>query len=129
MQIITFSGNLGRDSELRSTQSGDDVLSFSVAVKQGYGRDAKSEWLRCSLWGKRARSLNEFLLKGVKVVVNGDLTIGEYQGKPQYEVNVREVEMMSRADQNGAREDRRDSQKADDRSGSWEDDLSDEIPF
>lgn len=119
MFITTFSGNLGRDSELRSTQNGDEVLSFSVAVKQGYARDAKSEWLRCSLWGKRGRAMSEFLLKGVKVVVNGEMTIGEYQGKPQYEVNVRDVELMSRAEQNAGRQ---DSQQADD--------LDDEhIPF
>ena len=103
MQSITLSGNLGKDSELRST-SNDQVLSFSVAVKQGFKQDAGSEWFRCSIWGKRAATLHQYLLKGVKVVVVGDLTIGEYNGKPQFDVNVREVELMSRAEQNGARQ-------------------------
>jgi single-strand DNA-binding protein len=91
MQIIHLTGNLGRDPELRSTNN-DQVCSFSVAVKQGFDRDAKSEWFRCSVWGKRAETVSRYLRKGQKVTVAGHLTIGEYQGKPQYDVRVIDVE-------------------------------------
>ena len=98
MQLLTISGNLGSDPQLRTTQGGDDILSFSVGVKQGWGDKASSNWFRCSLWGKRARSLQQHLRKGVKVVVHGELTIGEYQGKPQYDIRVNEVEFLSQRD-------------------------------
>src|SRR3546814_842929 len=98
MQLITVSGNLGKDSEFRTTQRGDKVLSFSVGVKQGYGDRASTNWFRCSVWGKRAETLAQYLLKGVKVVAQGELTIGEYQGKAQFDVRVNEVEFMSRGE-------------------------------
>src|ERR1044071_339470 len=53
MQLITISGNLGKDAELRRTQNGDAVCSFSVGVKNGFGRDAGSNWYRVNVWGKR----------------------------------------------------------------------------
>lgn len=131
MLSVTLSGNLGKDAELRHT-SGDDVLGFSVAVKNGYKRDAETEWFRCNLWGKRASSLQQYLTKGTKVVVIGDLTIGEYQGNVQFDVNVREVEIMSRADGGQQRREPDGSrghtgQTAD--SSSDYNPLDDDVPF
>jgi single-strand DNA-binding protein len=91
MNTIFFTGNLGRDAETRSTQSGD-VCSFSVAVRQGFNRDAPSEWYRCSIWGQRGQSLMTHLKKGAKVAVVGELSIGQYEGKPQYNVRVAEID-------------------------------------
>lgn len=127
MQTITISGNIGREPELRSTQGGDQVLSFSVGTRQGYGDKASTNWFRCSVWGKRGETLNRYLRKGTKVVVQGELTIGEYQGKPQYEIRANEVEFMTE------KQDRQDTRGGDasrthDASGGW-DDLSDEVPF
>lgn len=124
MQTITISGNLGKDAELKSTQGGDDVLSFSVAVKQGRGDKASSNWFRVSVWGKRARSLSDYLRKGTKVVVQGELTIGEYNGKAQFDVRAGEVEFISkRQDDGGAAHE--PASKAD----PFDADLEDEIPF
>lgn len=136
MFIATFTGNLGRDPETRST-SGGDVCSFSVAVKQGFGRDAKSEWFRCSVWGKRGETVSRFLRKGMKVTVAGELTIGEYQGKPQYDVRVIDVDWPFENDGQQRRDDRPDetrsySREAIDRaarSGGRRDDLDDDVPF
>ncbi len=62
MQTITISGNLGRDPSLRSVQSsGDQVLEFTVAVKQGYGDKATTNWFRCNVWGKRGATLERHL--------------------------------------------------------------------
>lgn len=94
MQIITIDGNIGRDAETRRAGS-DDVCAFSVGVKQGYGDKSSTNWFRCNLWGKRGEKLAQYLTKGTKVVVVGELTIGEYQGKPQYDVRVNEVVLMA----------------------------------
>jgi len=119
MQTILISGNLGSDSVLRSTQGGDQVLAFNVGVKQGYGEKATTNWYRCNVWGKRGASIQQYLLKGVKVVAHGELTIGSYEGKPQYDVRVNEVEWERR---NGG------DQPARQAAPAHEDDL-DSVPF
>jgi single-strand DNA-binding protein len=122
MFIATFTGNLGRDPETRST-SGGDVCSFSVAVKQGFGRDAKSEWFRCSVWGKRGETITRYLRKGMKVTVVGEMTIGEYQGKPQYDVRVVDVDWPFEAQ--GGQQERRETTQEGGPSG----DLDDSVPW
>lgn len=125
MQIITLSGNIGRDAELRST-SNDQVLSFSVGVKQGYKQDAPTVWHRCSVWGKRGTNLKDRLLKGVKVFVTGELTIGEYQGKPQYDVRVSDVDFVPRGEANGRAQEPHPGAHGGSPFGS---DLDDDVPF
>lgn len=121
MQTITISGNIGKDAEIRTT-SGDDVLGFNVASKQGYGERASTNWFRCSVWGKRAKTLEQYLRKGTKVVVQGELTIGSYDGKPQFDIRVGEIEFMS------AREggDRQADSASQSRAAA---DLDDDVPF
>lgn len=98
MQKVFITGGLGRDGELKQTKAGEDVLSFPVGVSQGFGDAKTTNWYRCSLWGKRARNLQQYLLKGAKVAVAGSLQLGEYEGKTQLNITVDEVEFMSRAD-------------------------------
>jgi single-strand DNA-binding protein len=64
LNVFTFTGNLGRDSEKRYTNNGDPILSFSVGVTSGYGDKKVTTWVNCNLWGKRAESLHEHLRKG-----------------------------------------------------------------
>lgn len=97
MQNLTIAGNVGRDAELRSTQGGDKVLNFSVAVDNGKDKDGQKRqptWFDCSLWGKRAESLEPFIKKGSKLVVSGRPTAREYQGKAYLGVNVSELTFM-----------------------------------
>lgn len=97
MQTIIVSGNIGGDAVTRAT-SNNEVTSFNVGVKQGWGEKASTNWFRCSIWGERGRKIAEYLLKGVKVFVTGELTIGSYEGKPQYEIRVNEIEWERRSD-------------------------------
>lgn len=94
MQIVTVAGKLGRDAELRRTQGGDAVCSFSVAVDQRDGRDKSTNWWRVSLWGKRGEALAPYLLKGVSVTVSGDFALGEYEGKPQLNIRANEIALQ-----------------------------------
>ena len=72
MNVFTFSGNLGKDAQLKSTQAGSNVLQFSVAVKSGYGDKEKTNWIACVVFGKRAEvNLVSYLTKGQQVVVTG----------------------------------------------------------
>ncbi len=99
-KVIIQKGNLGRDAELKRTKNGDDVLTFPVGASQGYGENKKTNWFRCSVWGKRATALHPYLLKGTQVSVVGELEIDEYEGKTQHKVTVDSngLEIMSRSD-------------------------------
>ena len=77
MNNITIAGQLGKDAEQRSLNDGTAILSFSVADSQG--RDKPTIWWRCSLFGKRAESLAQYLTKGQAVTVSGQITEREYQ--------------------------------------------------
>ena len=79
MNIICVAGQLGRDSELRFLSNGDAVLGFSVADDQG--KDKPTIWWNCSLFGKRAESLAQYLTKGQKVTVSGNVTEREFTDK------------------------------------------------
>jgi single-strand DNA-binding protein len=121
MQNITISGNVGKDAELRDTRD-SKVLSFSVGVKNGYGKDAGSVWYRCSLWGKAAEVFAGSLKKGTKVFVSGELTHDEYEGKPQLNVRVGSIDTAPRSEAGGG------NAAA---NTSWDNtkDLDDDVPF
>lgn len=125
MQTIVIAGNIGKNAEVRRTRDGDPICSFNVGVKQGYGNDATTNWFRCSLWGLRGEKLAQYLLKGVKVAVAGELSVGEYEGKTQLNVRVSEVDLMSRAEANGQRSG--DTRRAD--PAPADDGFDDDIPF
>lgn len=77
-QQITLVGNLGRDPEMRYTPSGVPVTSFSVAVNKRYqGQDGqwqdKTIWFRVTAWRKLAETASQYLTKGSKVLVVGEL--------------------------------------------------------
>jgi single-strand DNA-binding protein len=79
MNIISISGSLGRDAEIKHLQSGDAICNFSVA--DSMGRDKGTIWWSCSLYGKRAESLSQYLTKGQAVTVNGTVTEREWTDK------------------------------------------------
>ncbi len=89
MQIITLSGRIGGDAETRRVND-QDVTSFNLASDQGYGDRKTTNWFRISIWGKKGSGAAPYLVKGGVVTVIGELEIGEYNGKLQY--NVRAVD-------------------------------------
>lgn len=79
MNVWTFTGRLGADADLRTTQSGEKVLGFRVANDVGYGERKTTQWVDCSLWGRRAESLVEYMTKGKMVVISGEVTLREFE--------------------------------------------------
>jgi single-strand DNA-binding protein len=71
-------GNLGRDPEVRSTQSGQPVASFSLATSRRWkdregNRQEHTEWHNIVCWGKLAEVAGQYLNKGKQVFVEGRL--------------------------------------------------------
>ena len=79
MNSITIAGGLGRDAEVKYLNNGDAICSFSVADSQG--RDKGTIWWNCSLFGKRAEALSQYLVKGQPVTVVGTITEREWTDK------------------------------------------------
>lgn len=125
MQTITIAGRIGKDATRGTTQGGDVVANFSVAVDSRTGQDKATNWWRCSMWGKRADALGKYLTKGTSVALTGEFSLSEYDGKPQLNCRVSEIALM------GGGEQRQDDKRDD--SGppksKFADNLDDDIPF
>lgn len=82
--IIT--GNLTRDPELRTTTSGSNICSFSVAVNRTYkGADGENKedvsYIDCVAWGKLGEVIAQYAKKGSSVLVSGRLSQRSFEGK------------------------------------------------
>ncbi len=80
MISATVSGNVGRDAELKRVGDGE-VLEFSVASTRREKGEKLTDWIRVSLWGKRAVALAPHITKGSRVAVRGSLHGRAYAGK------------------------------------------------
>ncbi|MCT1807772.1 MULTISPECIES: single-stranded DNA-binding protein [Dermabacter] len=83
--VITVVGNLTADPELRFTNSGIPVASFTVAStprtfdrQSGEWKDGEALFLRCSIWRDAAENVAESLTKGTRVIVQGRLQQRSY---------------------------------------------------
>lgn len=79
-------GNLGRDPELRYTQSGQAVTNFSLATSENWTdkngeRTEKTEWHRIVAWGKTAELCAQYLSKGRTVYIEGRLQTRDWEDK------------------------------------------------
>lgn len=91
----SLSGNLTADPELRFTQSGVAVASFTVAnTARTFNKDT-NEWedgdtifMRCSVWRQLAENVAESLQKGHRVMVTGRLTQREYEKDGQKRIAI-----------------------------------------
>tara|TARA_R110000744_G_scaffold107013_8_gene203454 strand:+ start:3656 stop:4054 length:399 start_codon:yes stop_codon:yes gene_type:complete len=132
MNVFTFTGNLGRDAERRTLDSGTSVANFSVPAKAGFGERESTIWVKCTMWGKRAEGgLVDILTKGTPVCVSGELSMREWTNqsgeiKTSLELNVNDVTLMGKGQERdaGASEPAPTPQKAPADEG-----LDTEIPF
>lgn len=133
MKNITIAGNVGKDAETRQTQNGNTVTSFSLAVQHFDGKEKSTIWFDVSCWGKRGDALAKMATKGARLVITGDFSTREYNGKTYLQVNAndftpmgggtRDSERQAGGDHGGA------SHRDDYFAPSNTRDLDDEIPF
>ena len=105
---VTLSGNVTRDADLKRTQGGTPVLTFSVATNERR-KNASGEWedhvgfFDCAVFGSRAEKLQPYITKGLKVAVDGKLNYRSWSAtdgtrRTRIDVMVDNIEFMSRAD-------------------------------
>lgn len=104
MNNVSLTGRLCADPELRTTTSGKDVCSFTIAVRKRIkaqdGTDA--DFIRCKAWGQSATYMNDYMTKGRLIGVEGRLEVAKWtdqQGnkREMVEVVCNQVEALDRA--------------------------------
>ena len=80
---MTIIGNLVRNPELRTTTSGKQVCSFTVAVnrRRSEGQEQEADFFRVSVWNQMAEVCQKYLAKGRKVAVVGPVRVSTYTGQ------------------------------------------------
>ncbi len=78
-----LTGRLGKDPELRQTQTGMTVATFSLAVDRPKGKDGQrgTDWINCKAFGKRAEVLQRYTRKGSMIGVVGHIQTGSYDSQ------------------------------------------------
>ena len=81
MNIISLTGNLGRDNEVKQLSSGTAVLNNSIGVRSNakVSGEYKTSWFNVSIFGKSAEIFNQYTKKGSKVFLTGEVRIREYK--------------------------------------------------
>ena len=101
---MTAIGNVGSDPEMRYTPSGNAVTSFSLATNERYTtrdgeRKEETEWFRVVAWSRLAETCNQFVVKGMRVYVEGRLKSDSWVGNDgqtrfRNEIIAREVKFL-----------------------------------
>jgi single-strand DNA-binding protein len=140
---VILVGNLGRDIEMRYTPGGSAVGKLRIATtdtwtdKNSGQRQERTEWHSVDLWGRQAETLQEYLLKGRQIYVEGNLRTRQWEdrdGNKRYSTDVRAERVVllgGRGSGGGASADREASpERAPAGAGDGKVDLTeDDIPF
>lgn len=126
---VMIIGRLGRDPEMRYTQSGRPVTNFTVAAgrtwkTQDGEQRSETEWFNVVAWGRLAEICNQYLTKGFRVYIEGRLQTRYWedsQGNKKSTVEVVANEMLMLSE----RTSEEDAYQIEDSSGEGED----EFPF
>ncbi len=79
MNKVILVGRLTRDPEVRYTQTGKAVASFSIAVDSGFGENKRADFIPIVVWDKLAEVCGNNLTKGRRILVEGRLQIRDYE--------------------------------------------------
>ena len=104
LNCFTGIGRLTRDPELRYTPSGRAVCRFGLAVNRSYknqeGNNVEDTlFINVSVWGKQAEYTSQYLKKGRRIAINGELRSNNWQDRDgnrrvSYEINARTVQFL-----------------------------------
>ena len=137
LSIAVLVGRLTRDSELRYTSGGSPICSFSVATssrkKKGDQWIDEASFWDIELWGKQGESLQQYLVKGKQVAIEGTMRQDRWEkdGQPRMKVvvNAQTVQLLGGGQdkQPAKQEPRRQSPFAEEKPSA--DGFTDDVPF
>ena len=79
MNKVIISGNLTKDMDVVVTKNDVNIGKFTVAVNNGYGENTNTQFYPVILFGKRVETLQKYLLKGTKVIIDGQIDYNSIQ--------------------------------------------------
>jgi len=106
---VVLIGRLTRDTELKYLSNGTAVSKFSIAVnrsvKRGDSWESEANFFDIVLWGRQAESLNQYLLKGKQVGIDGEMRQDRWQqdgqNRSRIEVVANHVQLLGGGNSNG----------------------------
>lgn len=129
MNVFSATGNLGKDCRVNQTAN-STVCGFALAVKSGYGDNAQTLWVDCSIWGKQAEgALPQYLVKGQQVAVSGELGQREHEGKNYLTLRVSSIDLIGRREDNQQAPKQAGSNSAQSSPQGMAEPTFDDIPF
>lgn len=84
LNVVALTGRLVADPELKTTQSGNSVCTFRVAVDRSYvpqGEERQADFITVTAWRKTAEFVSKYFQKGSMISVQGRLETRQYQDK------------------------------------------------
>ena len=106
MNVVIAVGNLGKDAEMKYSQNGKPIVTFSMAATTGFGEYEQTEWFNCVAFGDRFTNVAQYLKKGQMIGISGSLQTRSWEdneGKKHYrtEVKVNELTLLGNGNGNG----------------------------
>lgn len=102
MNQVALIGRLTRDPELRRTQNGNAVVTFTLAVDNRHKEDG-AEFIVCVAWNRTAELIKQYVKKGHRAAVTGRLATRTYESKGVKhfvtEVIVADVDFLERKEE------------------------------
>lgn len=84
MNNVILLGRLTREAELRYTPSGKSVCQFTLAVQRNYkNKEGKydADFINVVMWGKNGELLSSTVIKGQRVLIQGQIQVRSYTNK------------------------------------------------
>ena len=120
---------IGKDAELKQSNSGKSFLSLSVVYDIGFGENKTSQWMSLVMFGAQAEKLAQHLTKGKQIVIRADeLRTEVYQEKAYLKGTLSSVEVVSSGKQDAPAQDSHNTHKSNGYQKQQFDDDSD-LPF
>lgn len=123
-------GNLGKDPEVKTFESGKKKATFSIATTEKYKDKETTEWHNIAFWGSTADVVEKYLKKGSKVYVEGKITTRTWEkdGETRYSTEIlgNSLTMLSKAEYDNDIVSEKKEQK---KTKITSDEEDDDLPF
>ena len=126
MNIVMLLGRLTADPDVRTSQSGTSIATYTLAVDRR-GKEKEADFIRCKAFNRGAEFAERYFRKGMRVAVSGSISTGSYKGQDGKTVYTTDVLVNSQefADGKAQKEAPKDTQGFMD----VPDDIDEELPF
>lgn len=130
MNVVVLMGRLSRDPEVRTSQNGNFVGSYTLAVDRRFKRDGEpdADFIRCVVFGKSAEFAEKYLRQGTRITVRGRIQTGSYTNKHGDKVYTTDVVVEEQEFAQSKNEGQR-KEAPDDGFVSVPDGIDEELPF